>query len=595
MGSVPVSLAFSETMHGHFATQAEIDFFREDSLENYRLCSEIGEAKARSFRFFLKITIDDMEAFLHDPTLTARAEGSIECLALGGRMLVETGSFNLFVKPGNEQSSTIVREMHYQLFFRSGGKAFTFYGFKAIEDGHALAVWTETTTLYARIWEGHSPKAPDDLVGKGVLRLTAEDFIEQLKTFESSGVDLAARAAGVTAFAKVFMGQLWQAYFPRLIQPEPELWSHVKYPVHSLQGVRANQITGHSVDTKDGLTLEVQRFQKSTKPQKNVIVLFHGLTTSTDMFIMPEHANIVQFMLDNGYDDVWSVDWRGSSRHAYNLEPHSFNLDDVALYDVQSCLDRIEEAVPGAALHVIAHCVGGIVAMMALTIQRRASVRSLTVNSVGLLPLVSRWSKIKLHFAPFLVEKLLRYPYVSPRMPYFPGLSTGKWLRYALKLVHRECSNPACHMISFMWGSGAPAAYEHANMSRITHDRIHDLFGGTSLNYHRHICKMVVAGHARPMKDDAGALPADYLKAYQSLPQAPLFLLGGAENHIFPGSNKALYQHLKAADPLRDVSFWEIPGYGHQDVFMGQHAAEDIFPKLLAFIDAHAQGQGEAQ
>ncbi len=162
----------------------------------------------------------------------------------------------------------------------------------------------------------------------------------------------------------------------------------------------------------------------------------------------------------------------------------------------------------------------------------------------------------------------------------------GKWLSYALRLIHRECSNPACHMISFMWGSGSPAAYQHDNISRITHDRIHDLFGGTSLNYHRHICKMVDAGHARPMtrKPD---LPDDYLEAYSRLPQAPLFLLGGQENHIFPGSNKALYQALQTKPGKRELSFWEIPGYGHQDVFMGQHAAEDIFPRLVAFLNQH--------
>lgn len=585
MGTLPVSLAFSETMHGHFAYQSELDPFREDTLENYALCNKVGEAKERTLRFFLKIVIDDMDAFLRDPELTARAEGYLECPALGGRLPVVSGTFNLFVKSASDQASTILREMHYHLYFHSEGKAYTFSGFKAIEDGQALAVWSETTTLYTRLWEGHSLEAPASLLGKGILRLTVENFIQQLQTFESSGQDLAARAEAVTAFAKVFMGQLWQAYFPRLSQPEPELWSHMKYAVHTLEGVKAKVISDHTIDTKDGLTLHIQRFQKSTVAQKNVVVLFHGLTTSTDMFIMPEHANIVQFMLDNGYEDVWSVDWRGSSRHAYNLEPHRFSLDDVAMNDVMPCLDYIESKTQGAGLHLIAHCVGGIVAMMALATKERPSIASLTVNSVGLLPLVSWWSYIKLHVAPFLVEKVLRYPYVSPRMPYFPGLALGKWLRYALRLFHRECSNPACHMISFMWGSGSPAAYQHANMSRITHDRIHDLFGGTSLNYHRHICKMVDAGRAVPMKKDAGTLPKDYLEAYSSTPQAPLFLLGGAENHIFPASNKALYNALKAKDGKRDLSFWEIPGYGHQDVFMGQHAAEDIFPRLLAFLN----------
>ncbi|RYZ60071.1 MAG: alpha/beta fold hydrolase [Proteobacteria bacterium] len=589
MTAKPVSLAFTETMHGHFAYQNELDSFRDETLDSYEQCLAVGVNNSRNLRFNLKISVEDMAAFLKDPDLKAKAEGTIDCPFLGGVLPVSEGTFNLFVKSPGDQASTIVREMHYTLYFHAAGKPYTFYGFKAIEDGQALSVWNETTTLYTRIWEGHSPRETRGIVGKGILRLTAEDFITQIQTFESNGTDLAARAEAVTSFGKIFMGQLFQAYFPRLTSREPELWEGVKYPVHTLQGVKAKHVRLHSVDTADGLTLQIQRFQKELSPSKNVIVLFHGLTTSTDMFIMPEHANIVQFMLDNGYDDVWSVDWRGSSRHSYNLEPHSFSLDDVARHDIQPCLDYIERECPGAGLHLIAHCVGGIVAMMALAMTPRSSVASITVNSVGLLPKVSLWSNIKIHCAPFLVEKILRYPYVSPRMPYFPGLSLGKWLRYALRIFHRECSNPACHMISFMWGAGSPAAYSHANMSRVTHDRIHDLFGGTSLNYHRHICKMIDAGHARPMRDQSN-FPQNYLLDYSDKNLSPLYLLGGADNHIFPGANKALYAFLKAKGGARELDFWEIPGYGHQDVFMGQHAAEDIFPKLLQFINRHRRG-----
>ena len=37
------------------------------------------------------------------------------------------------------------------------------------------------------------------------------------------------------------------------------------------------------------------------------------------MFIMPEHYNLVSFLLDYGFSDVWSFDWCGSMRHNCNL------------------------------------------------------------------------------------------------------------------------------------------------------------------------------------------------------------------------------------------------------------------------------------
>ena len=48
---------------------------------------------------------------------------------------------------------------------------------------------------------------------------------------------------------------------------------------------------------------------------------------------MPEHYNLVNYLLDNGYTDIFSFDWRGSMRHNYDLFPNIHNMDDVALYD----------------------------------------------------------------------------------------------------------------------------------------------------------------------------------------------------------------------------------------------------------------------
>ena len=76
-------------------------------------------------------------------------------------------------------------------------------------------------------------------------------------------------------------------------------------------------------------------------------MIVHGLTTSTDMFIMPEHYNLVSYLLDNGYTDVWCLDMRMSNRHSYNLFPHRYTFDDIALYDYPPAIDIIREHVGG--------------------------------------------------------------------------------------------------------------------------------------------------------------------------------------------------------------------------------------------------------
>ena len=47
--------------------------------------------------------------------------------------------------------------------------------------------------------------------------------------------------------------------------------------------------------------LALSAFRFLREPSDDVVLLIHGLTTSTDMFVMPEHYNIVDYLLDHGY------------------------------------------------------------------------------------------------------------------------------------------------------------------------------------------------------------------------------------------------------------------------------------------------------
>ena len=58
-------------------------------------------------------------------------------------------------------------------------------------------------------------------------------------------------------------------------------------PLYTLEGVPDCDITTHNFSTGDKLGLSMLRFNKA--PCRDVVMIVHGLTTSTDMFIMPEH------------------------------------------------------------------------------------------------------------------------------------------------------------------------------------------------------------------------------------------------------------------------------------------------------------------
>jgi lysosomal acid lipase/cholesteryl ester hydrolase len=364
-------------------------------------------------------------------------------------------------------------------------------------------------------------------------------------------------------------------------------------PLYTLEGVRDAEVTTHHFTTADGLGLSLLRFNRDPdKPPGDSVMIVHGLTTSTDMFIMPEHYNLVSYLLDNGYTDVWCLDMRMSNRHSYNLFPHRYTFDDIALYDYPPAIDIIRRHVgPERRLHVIAHCLGSVSFLMSLFAKQATGITSVVANSVGLTPRVPFWSKMKLRNAPGMVEHVLGFPNLNPRWSDDPTLTRGKIFSKIVSLFHRECDVPACHMLSLMWGTGWPALYSHENLADVTHRRGGDLYGATSMNYYRHVYKMLRAG-SRPVKYDMGnpdhaSLPDDYF-AYAREIETPVLLTTGEANHVFTDSNIVCYERLRALGcDHHELKIY--PGYGHQDVFMGQDVARDCFPSMLEFIRRHSE------
>src|SRR4051812_32308407 len=122
-------------------------------------------------------------------------------------------------------------------------------------------------------------------------------------------------------------------------------------PLYTLDGVPNAEITTHYLATEDKLGLSMLRFKRSAS--RDVVLIIHGLTTSSDMFIMPEHDNLVRFLLERGYGDVWCLDYRMSNRHPYNLQGRHYTMDDIALYDYPPALAKIREQAGDVRIHVI--------------------------------------------------------------------------------------------------------------------------------------------------------------------------------------------------------------------------------------------------
>ncbi len=198
------TVRFTEEMLGH-VTFGETDFARG---------AQPDRDDAAAFKFHLTIEVEDIERFAHDPLRPAVATGWVHCDALGGRLPVVQGWFNLFVdvEPG-------VKHMLYRLWFYDGvGHPLTMTGFKLVSNDAGFDIWGDTTTLFTRILRGHVPEGEDataELVASGTIIIRARDFAKQLTTFRSTSPSIGSGIVAMLRFGVIFAQQLADTYLRR--------------------------------------------------------------------------------------------------------------------------------------------------------------------------------------------------------------------------------------------------------------------------------------------------------------------------------------------------------------------------------------------
>lgn len=365
-------------------------------------------------------------------------------------------------------------------------------------------------------------------------------------------------------------------------------------PRYTLDGVANADASVYPFATEDGLGLQLTRLHRADCA--DVVLLIHGLTSGSDLFLMPEHKNLATVLLDSGFTDVWTLDFRMSNRFPYDNESHRYTLDDIANFDFPAALRELREHIGDRRLHVVAHCLGSVSFSMSLFGGAVDDITSLVCNSVSLTPRIPRWARVKLGLSQPVLEYFLGFPALDPYFGEAPPFTRGWMLSRVVSLFHHECDVRACHMQSFMWGSGKPAMYRHENLLPVTHERMADLCGASGMHYFRHVNKMAKACHVvrfDPNDRRLTRLPADYMTNLDKI-TTPILFLAGDHNRVFTDSNVFCHELLSKAVPdLHELAI--LPGYGHLDPIVGKNAHKDVFPKIVAFLKKHSVHSGAAK
>lgn len=328
---------------------------------------------------------------------------------------------------------------------------------------------------------------------------------------------------------------------------------------------------------RDGFPCNLVHVQGDSRPTRGPVLLVHGAGVSADIFRAPVQANIVDCLLDRGYD-VWLENWRASIVHP----PNRWNLDQAAAHDHPAAVEAVREQTGAESIQAVIHCQGSTSFMMAAVAGLLPAVRTVVSNAVSLHPVVPAFSQFKNRFFEPIDERLMTY--MDPTW----GLHAPGLLPRALALLvlasHRECDSVTCRMVSFTYGSGHPALWRHENLNAETHgDWLDRNFGFVPLSFFAQIHRCVVEGHLVSVSG-LPELPASFV-AQPPRTDARFAFFAGELNQCFsPESQRRTFEFFDAWQPGRHAQH-VIPGYSHLDLFMGERASRDVFPLMLKELE----------
>lgn len=327
----------------------------------------------------------------------------------------------------------------------------------------------------------------------------------------------------------------------------------------------------------DGLACNLIHLRGEREPSKGPVVLVHGAGVRANIFRAPVRRTVVDALIEDGYD-VWLENWRAS----IDLPPNEWTLDQAARYDHPAAVRKVVEETGHDEVKAVIHCQGSTSFAMSAAAGLVPQVTTIVSNAVSLHPVVPRWSRFKLNVAVPLLGTITRY--MSPAWGLEAPSLMAKAVTTAVRLTHHECDNTVCRMVSFTYGAGYPALWSHENLNDETHDWLQQEFADVPMRFFRQMARCVRHGGLVAYEDLPG-LPTDYT-AGPPKTDARWVLLAGEDNRCFlPESQVRTFDYLNGVEKDRH-SLHVLAGYGHLDVFMGRNAAEDVFPIILAELEA---------
>ena len=573
--------------------------FNQAMLEGKRDGTKLGAQ--------LTLQIDDVAKFIESPQRVASVySGFIDSPDLGGRLNVSWGEFELLA-PSSDLFDHLHLRMRYRLNLRDpSGRELRLRCFKLVENDPGYDSWSDTSTLFVRIYTGwwpanedgyddELPEQDDRLVATAILRISPGGFGRELTTFRGTEGSLLAQLADVMRYGRCFGEGLAKAYVGRPIpdgnpsfpRDRPRLpWQAAGgqsgwHPVpgrHEAQGPHRPALDRRIVefeveDLAFPLNLHHIRAVGGRAPERKPVLLVPGAGVRAEMFYgQPVGETFADSLLRDGYD-VWVESWRAS----IDLPNNSYTLDQAARHDHPRAVETVLRETGAGSLGAVVHCQGSVGFTMSAVAGFLPSEVTQVVSSAISMFFEVPWATWLKQRGTMPLVKLLGKG-ADGQWAIRSQTLAGVLLAAASRRAERQCRNGPCQVANFVYGSGWDVLLRHDNLDDEVHAWSARELGYTPFSLIGQVSESCRYGHIVPGKHRHLPTPPSYVAARPKT-DARFTFIGGDHNRMFDVEGQAKTRDFFGKFGL-DAGFVELPGYGHLDTFWGKDAAKDVFPVI---------------